>query len=134
MVYDVISEESIKVLINTFYQKVQKDELLRPLFEAKIGNTAQQWAPHLETMYDFWSAIMLKTGRYQGNPMRKHKDLLPFDETLFDQWLALFAQTAREVHTQTIADEYIKRSQTIASSLRYALYNKIDQFAQLNLK
>lgn len=124
MFKDVISEESIRFLINTFYQKVRSDEKLQPIFEAKIGDTPEQWEPHLNVMYDFWSAIMLKTGRYQGNPMRKHKDLLPFDESLFDRWLCLFEQTAREVHTPEIAEEFIARSQKIAASLRFALYNK----------
>ena len=121
---DDITEESIKDLVNRFYQKVRNNSELGPFFDAAIGKEDQDWKPHLERMYAFWSSVMLGSGRYHGNPMQTHKDLPQFDERLFDTWLALFAETAHEVHDTTIAGRYIDRSQRIAESLKLALYYK----------
>lgn len=121
---DVITELTIETLINRFYQKIRVDAELGPVFTAAIGKEDKQWKPHLERMYAFWSSVMLTSGRYQGNPMQKHKALPSFDENLFERWLALFAETAHEVHTNAIAEKYIDRSQRIAESLKLGLYYK----------
>ena len=121
---DVITKESIKELIDRFYAKVRDNAELGPVFDAAIGENDQDWKPHLERMYAFWSSVMLTSGRYHGNPMQKHKDLPHFDEGLFDTWLTLFAETAHEIHEPIIADQYIDRSRRIAESLKLGLYYK----------
>lgn len=118
-----IDEETIKLLIDTFYSKIRNDNQLGPIFEQQIGGTDASWQPHLLNMYDFWSSIMLKTGRFRGNPMMKHLAIPRFDITLFDQWLLLFKETAYEIHNDAIAAIYTQRSTLIADSLRYALYD-----------
>jgi hemoglobin len=115
-----ITEDSIRQQVNSFYDKVRKDALLGPIFQDAIGKE-ENWPPHLEKMYDFWSSIMLSSGRYHGNPFKKHLDLPPFDLALFDRWLALFAETAHELHISDIAERYIEKSELIAQSLRYGL-------------
>jgi hemoglobin len=117
-----ITETSIKQIVDNFYAKVMKDTLLRPIFLEAIGEYPKTWEIHIQRMYDFWSSIMLSTGRYHGNPFQKHKDLPAFDVALFDRWLALFAQTAQEIHTEEIANRYIEKSQRIAESLKMGLY------------
>lgn len=121
---EVITEESIKNLVDRFYAKVRSDTELGPIFKSTIGENDQDWKPHLRRMYAFWSSVMLTSGRYHGNPMQKHKDLPHFDESLFDTWLALFAETAHEVHNTAIAQRYIDRSKRIAESLKLGLYYK----------
>ena len=121
---DVITEESIKILVDSFYQKVRADKDLGPVFIAAIGEDNEEWRPHLERMYSFWSSVMLTSGRYHGNPMQKHQNLPSFDEGLFDTWLSLFAETVHEIHTKPIAERYIDRSKRIAESLKLGLYYK----------
>lgn len=125
---DVITEATIKRLVDDFYLKVRRDAQLGPVFEAAIGKSDTEWGPHLEKMYAFWSSIMLTSGRYHGNPLKKHKDLPAFDIRLFDRWLELFAQTAHEVHTPDIASTYIGKSLRIAESLKLGLYYKPGDF------
>jgi len=60
-----ISEENICQLVDAFYTKVRADEALAPIFDRAI----QDWGPHLNKMYAFWSSVMLTTGRYKGNPL-----------------------------------------------------------------
>ena len=45
---DIASLEDIKLLVNTFYSQVQKDDFIGPIFNEKIGN---RWPEHLEKMY-----------------------------------------------------------------------------------
>jgi hemoglobin len=81
-------------------------------------------------MYDFWSSIMLTSGRYHGNPLQKHRALPPFESALFDRWLALFAETARELHDGPTAELYIDKSRRIAESLKLGLYYKPEKQRQ----
>lgn len=117
-----ITEDSIKYLVDTFYAKVRGDERLGIIFAAAIGHSDEEWAEHLQKMYDFWSSIMLTSGRYHGNPLKKHKDLPFFDEKLFNRWLELFAETANEIHPPEIAQNYISKSHRIAENLKFNLY------------
>lgn len=121
---DAITEENIVALVNRFYEKVRADEELGPVFDAAVGRSDEAWKPHLTRMYDFWSSVMLGTGRYHGNPMRKHLDLPDFDRGLFARWLALFAETVRELHTDSVAELYLNKSSRIALSLMARLYNR----------
>lgn len=116
--YTEIKEENIKILVDNFYQRVGKDELLSPVFNKVI----KDWPPHLNKMYDFWSSVMLQTKKYKGNPLIKHQNLMPFDKSLFDRWLSLFAQTARELFEEDQALLFIDKSENIARSLKYMLY------------
>ncbi len=118
-----ITEESIKLLVDRFYDKVRSNKELAPLFARVIGVSHEDWLPHLQKMYDFWSSIMLTSGRYHGNPLKKHKDLTPFDIKMFDQWLQLFAETANEIHTSDIAAIYIAKSRRIAENLKFNMYS-----------
>ena len=42
--HDITTFDDIKLLVDTFYSKVQKDEFIGPLFNVKIGN---RWPEHL---------------------------------------------------------------------------------------
>lgn len=124
MTFDLITEETIKILIDRFYHKVRNDTELGSVFAEGVGKTDAEWEPHLKRMYDFWSSVMLTSGKYQGNPMKKHKDLPLFKEELFDRWLELFEQTVREVHSGESIEKYITVSNRIAESLKLGLYFK----------
>lgn len=118
-----ISEESIKNLVDSFYSKVLKNDELAAIFENKIGKTAQEWQPHLRKMYDFWTSLMISSGKYKGNPLKKHKDLSSFSEDKFDKWLELFSETAYEIYEEEIAKKFVEKSKLIAKSLKYGLYH-----------
>ena len=118
---DHITEDSIKLLVDSFYTKIRKDTELGPIFNQAIGNSDEEWQPHLEKLYDFWSSIMLVSRRYYGNPMKKHIDLPPFDLSLFDRWLELFEETAHELHTEDIALHYQMRSRVIAKNIKLVI-------------
>ena len=66
-----LDERLLRELVHRFYEKVRADELLGPIFAARIGD----WGPHLERMGEFWSSVALMTGRYRGAPVPKHASL-----------------------------------------------------------
>jgi hemoglobin len=107
-----ITEAMIERLVRSFYDKVREDEMLGPIFEARITD----WEPHLAQMCAFWSSVALMSGRYHGAPMPKHLPL-PVDATHFDRWLALFEATAREVCPPAAREHFLDRARRIAASL-----------------
>jgi hemoglobin len=107
-----ITEAMIERLVRSFYEKVRTDEMLAPVFDARISD----WEPHLRQMFAFWSSVALMSGRYQGTPMPKHMPL-PIDAAHFDRWLELFEATAAEVCPPEAADHFVERAQRIAASL-----------------
>lgn len=106
----------IERLVHAFYGKVRGDELLGPVFDARI----KDWNAHLARMCLFWSSMALGAATYQGSPMQVHAPL-PVDANHFDRWLALFEATANEVCTPAAAEHFIVRARRIAQSLELGI-------------
>lgn len=113
-----IDEALIERLVRGFYARVREDAFIGPVFEARI----KDWEPHLQQMFAFWSSVALMTGRYHGQPMRKHLPL-PVDARHFDRWLALFEATARDLCSPKAAEHFIERARRIAESLELGIAN-----------
>ena len=107
---DIHTEADIKKLVDSFYDKVNQDALLSPIFNdhAKVN-----WEKHLPIMYQFWSSILLGTYSYTGQPFPKHA-FLPINPTHFAQWLQLFYETVTENFQGPVADEAKLRAANIA--------------------
>ena len=108
-----ITEAEISTLVDTFYAKVLLDPDIGPIFNAIISD----WPYHLALLKDFWSTVLLTTGRYKGDPMMKHLQL-SLDPPHFERWLALFAETAHEVLQPDHAAVVIAKSTRIAENFK----------------
>ena len=95
-----IDEAMIAALVHGFYGRVREDTEIGPIFNRVIGGN---WDEHLAKMCDFWSGVMLQSGRYKGNPMIAHMRLKMVRPEHFDRWLTLFRQTAKELCPPDIA-------------------------------
>lgn len=84
--------DHIKLLVDTFYSKIRKDELLKDIFNDIIQD---RWPAHLEKMYRFWQTVLLEEYTYQGSPFLPHATL-PVQKIHFDRWLTLFNETINE--------------------------------------
>ncbi len=111
-----LNEENIALLVRTFYSRAREDEVLGPIFSVAVAD----WDHHLAQISDFWSSMMLKTGRYNGRPMRPHL-MLPLTGAHFDRWLALFEPTTREIFDADVADAIILRARRIADSFEMGI-------------
>jgi hemoglobin len=117
MFQDITTEKDVKLLVDSFYAKVNKDPLLSPIF----NEVAQvDWETHLPKMYRFWGTLLIGTMNYNGSSFTPHARL-PISEKHFNRWLDLFKQTVDEHfegNNATIAKE---RAQGIASVFLYKL-------------
>jgi hemoglobin len=111
-----ITEPQISILVDTFYTKVRLDPDIGPIFNAIVDD----WPHHLSTLKDFWSTVLLTTGRYKGQPLMTHLQL-PLDPDHFSRWLALFAETANEVLPSPIAASVIAKSERIAENFKLGI-------------
>ena len=117
-----ISEEQLTRLIPRFYERVLDDKLIGPVFDAAIGD----WDHHLGKLVDFWSSVMLTSGRYKGNPMAAHLKHLPaITPPMFDRWLALWNEITADVLPAEIAVSLQEKAARIAESLKLALYFRL---------
>jgi hemoglobin len=117
-VHPEIDEAMIRTLVHGFYDHVRADAELGPIFNAAIDD----WEPHLAKMCDFWSSVMLRTGRYKGAPMVAHLRLKAVRPDHFGRWLSLFGQTAQALLPADIAALFIERADNIARSLQLGMF------------
>lgn len=94
---DIETRKDVELLITTFYDKIQADNVIGYIFNdiAKVN-----WEKHLPVMFNFWENILFYTGAYTGNPMIIHQHLnrvVPLTKTHFKQWEKLFTETVDEL-------------------------------------
>jgi hemoglobin len=105
--------------VHAFYDKVRKDPAIGPIFNRVI--LAEAWPTHLAKMCDFWSSVLLMSGRFKGNPMAAHARIADIRETHFARWLHLFRQTVEAVCPPEAAALFVARSEMIAKSLQLGI-------------
>jgi hemoglobin len=117
-----ITPSTIVQLVDTFYARVREDEVLGPVFEARL---AGHWQDHMPRMYAFWTKVLLDTGEFQGNVFGKHMALSGIAREHFVRWLTLFKMTAIEVFGVDGAEPAILVANRIASSLQLGFFGDI---------
>lgn len=121
------SRKDIEQLVDTFYEKVNKDERLGFIFNDVAG---VHWDSHLKTMYSFWENIILFTGDYAGNPMNLHQHihhLRPLNESDFDRWNQLFIETIDELFEGSNAELAKERAISISNVMRVKIVADRDE-------
>lgn len=121
---DIHDETDIKRLVDAFYESVNDDSLLSPIFNA---HAKVNWSDHLPIMYQFWSSILLGTMTYKGQPFPKHIPL-PIGKEHFERWVHLFKQTVNSLFSGVKAEEAKLRAENIAHMFQY----KLDYIKQRN--
>lgn len=109
------TDDEISRMVHDFYAQVRRDDMLGPIFNAHIDD----WDHHLGLLVDFWSSILLRTGRFKGTPMPKHIALPGLTAELFQRWLALFQETTAAQPNQAMGEQAYAMAQRIAQSLWY---------------
>jgi hemoglobin len=114
-----VTEAMIVQLVSAFYARVREDELLGPIFNRAIA--PDQWPAHEAKIADFWSSVLLMTGRFKGSPMAAHARWPDIQDEHFEHWLNLFARTAAEVWPAPAAMLVGGRAEMIGQSLRQGM-------------
>jgi hemoglobin len=122
---DLADEVDIRLMVESFYQKVQSDDLLGPIF----NDVAQvNWETHIPHLCDFWSDLIFRTRKFNGRPWPKHAGL-PVQREHFARWLQLFHTTVDDLfegpraiaakgYASSIADTFQMRMGLLPQSLR----------------
>lgn len=118
-----VTEQMVHDMVHGFYARIRADEMLGPIFNGAIAD--DRWPTHLANMVDFWSSVLLMTGRYSGRPMAAHllldarhgeQGMPRLDQPHFDRWLALFRATAADLCPPAAAALFAQRAEKIAQS------------------
>jgi len=117
MLYENIDRGSIEKLVRLFYEDILKDDLLSPFFIRILGADIKndKWYEHLNTLTNFWYALMTGEGRYMGDPLMPHMFLGGLDEKHFERWLMLFREILDELFTPTIAIKIYGRAKALST-------------------
>jgi len=117
---DISSEKDIKLMVNTFYDKVNKDTLLSYVFNdfSKVD-----WNSHLPKMYGFWNTLIFAKQEYKGSPFAAHIDL-PIQTEHFDRWITLFEETLDQLFEGEITEKTKLRANSIAQVFQHKLQLK----------
>lgn len=118
------TDAALALQVERFYDKVRRDPLLGPVFEAVVHD----WPEHLAKLTDFWSSVVLATGRYHGRPMPAHMKL-PLEPRMFDRWLFLWGETADELFAPDLALVLREKAGRIGKSLSLALFFRPEDVA-----
>lgn len=87
---DIQSATDVKLLVDTFYERVLKDELLSPFFQRL------DFAHHLPNMYHFWNFVLLDEPGYTTNVTEIHSRMR-LNKELFDRWVEMFSATVDDL-------------------------------------
>jgi hemoglobin len=123
---EITGRPEIERLVNTFYDKIRKDELLGFIFDdvARVD-----WDTHLPKMYAFWETVLFNTGGFIGNPLVAHARLVPLTamgRPQFDRWLEVFTATVDELFAGAKAD-HIKNAAADMANVIHARINGVAQ-------
>ena len=118
---DITSRNDIELLVNEFYKKVLKDELIGFIF-TKIVQL--NWEMHIPIICDFWESVLLDNIKYKGNPILKHIALnkkVNLKNEHFERWLLLWQNTIQANFLGKTAEEAIKKANMMGNLMRYKI-------------
>ncbi len=121
---DIATRKDIELLVDEFYSKIRKDDVIGFIFSdiAKVN-----WEKHLPVMYDFFENMLFYTGTYTGNPMELHKHvnrLFPLTDKHFGRWLLLFNTSVDELFAGDMARRVKQRTKSIAAIMQIKIANE----------
>ncbi|MEO8711546.1 MAG: group III truncated hemoglobin [Parafilimonas sp.] len=124
--HDIENLDDIKLLVNSFYDKVREDDMLAPVFNERIKGG---WPQHLKKMYTFWQTVLLDEHTYFGAPFPPHA-CLPVEHIHFQKWLELFHATIEE----SFAGEKAEEAQWRANKMAEMFELKIGHYKNQSIK
>lgn len=107
---DILNLYDIKLLVDSFYEKVQKDVLIGGIFHGAISD----WKKHLKKMYTFWETVLLEEHTYHGRPFPPHAQM-SIDTPHFERWLCLWCETVDTYFEGELAEEAKWRGEKMAT-------------------
>lgn len=114
-----VTEDDVRRVVDAFYDLAAGDEILGPIFQQYVHD----WPDHMVRLYDFWSAVVLQTGRYGGRPFEAHAQIGQLRPEHFERWLTLWEQTVAAVISSPLQSAFTNPARRMASSMMGRLFN-----------
>jgi hemoglobin len=87
------------------------------VFERHVAD----WEVHLARMTDFWSAALLRTGRYAGRPVEQHRWIDGLSDGHFGRWVELLEATVCDLCPPREAEAFLVRAQRMREGMTKVL-------------
>jgi hemoglobin len=117
---DIVSQDDIQQLVNSFYDKVKTSEI--GFFFEEIAKV--NWEKHLPKMYIFWESVLFATVKFDGNPMGAHfpiNEIIPMEKKHFEAWLQLWKETVDENFFGEMAESAKNKAENIAKLMSFKM-------------
>ena len=122
MKHDLDSPEHIQEFVDSFYDKVLKDELLKPIFIDVAGIDLSVHKPFIR---QYWEKLLLGHTDYKRHTMNIHRAIhakMPLTQEAFDRWLSLFKTTAEREFEGPKAQRAVQIATSIADNMNESLH------------
>ena len=117
--HDITNLDDLIALVNAFYDRVRRDELIGPIFHTIVGD---HWDRHLPVMYSFWNSVLFGAEGYRGQAVGKHIQidrkitLLPEH---YERWISLWRDTVDASFEGENAALAKQRAQTMLQLIQF---------------
>lgn len=115
---EITTKNDVDLLVNTFYSKVLKDELLAPFFKH------MDFEKHLPKMIHFWSFVLLDEAGYTTDVTQKHMNM-PLKKEHFNRWIFLFHETVDALFKGEKAELAKQRAVLVGWTIQAKIENKL---------
>jgi hemoglobin len=112
---DIENREDLVLLLEAFYSKAFKDDLIGRFF---IEVVPLDLATHIPVIADFWESVILGAHAYRKNVMEVHQHihaLSAIKKEHLDRWVSLFQQNIDDHFAGTKATLMKQRAASIAT-------------------
>lgn len=119
------NRKDVSLLVNSFYAKIRKHEILGPIFNNSIPE--EHWPAHLEKLTDFWESNLFGIAKFKGNPPAAHhrvdtKEGYTISQTHFGHWLQLWYETIDELYEGPLAQRAKDLARRMSTGLFLAIW------------
>ena len=114
---DIETRNDIESLLNDFYKKAFKDDLIGRFFTEVVPLNLET---HLPLIADFWESVLLDGKGYRKNVMEIHRDISnksKIEKEHFDRWVQLFTESVNNLFEGPKANLAKQRAASIATMM-----------------
>ena len=114
---DIENRADLEELLEVFYKKVFKDDLISHFFIEVVPLNLET---HIPVIADFWESVLLDGRGYRKNVMEIHlniSDKSKIEKKHLDRWVTIFSATVDELFEGAKASSAKERAASIATMM-----------------
>lgn len=114
---DIENRADLEKLLENFYKKVFKDDLISHFFTDVVPLNLET---HIPVIADFWESVLLDGRGYRKNVMEIHLNIsekFKIEKEHLDRWVKIFSETIDELFEGAKASLAKQRAASIATMM-----------------